>query len=62
MMDPKTLEQAGQFGRELADQLTGRVTLAIEGIQGSEPAQRAAIARIVAARLRAYANEQAGEL
>jgi hypothetical protein len=66
MVDDKTLEQAGQFGRRLADQLTERVTHAIDSSPGDratlEPKQKAAIARIVAAKLRDYAAQQAGEL
>jgi len=51
-------DQAGSVGRELADALSAKCIDAIEGFPSTATA-RAAIARIVARRLREWAEETA---
>lgn len=56
-LDDNTLDNAGTFGRALADTLSEKVTEAIGGMPDSDGKQQAAIARIVGNSLYDYAEE-----
>lgn len=56
-IDDNTLDNAGEVGRDLADSMSAKIIETLDGFPASSPAQRAAIARIVANSLYDYSDE-----